>query len=177
MTAFTQSKLPQISLVTCFSLLALMACTPQASAQDGNGDLTGERLVNARKEPQNWATYFGAYDAWRYSSLDQIRADNVKNLVPVWVFQTGKVEGGLNATPIVVDGIMYLIASENRVFALNAETGERMRIMPRPTEDPYSNDEIEKRLTGYYYRYKPGQHAPEGRHSAIVDKPDFTPDK
>ena len=59
----------------------------------------------------------------------------------------------------------------------NAETGERMRIMPRPTEDPYSNDEIEKRLTGYYYRYKPGQHAPEGRHSAIVDKPDFTPDK
>ena len=85
-----------------------------------------ERLVNARKEPQNWATYFGAYDAWRYSSLDQIRVDNVKNLVSVWAFQTGKVEGGLNATPIVVDGIMYLIASEDRVFALNAETGERL---------------------------------------------------
>src|SRR6202051_1911012 len=121
---FTLSKLARISFVTWFFLLALIACTPQTSAEDGNGDLTGERLVNARKEPQNWATYFGAYDAWRYSSLDQIRADNVKNLVPVWAFQTGKVEGGLNATPLVVDGIMYLIASENRVFALNAETGQ-----------------------------------------------------
>src|ERR1700687_3451733 len=138
---FTSSKLARVSFVMCFSLLALMACTAQASAQDGNGDLTGERLVNARKEPQNWATYFGAYDAWRYSSLDQIRADNVKNLVPVWVFQTGKVEGGLNATPIVVDEIMYLIASENRVFALNAETGQRLWTynykVPRDFFSPY----------------------------------------
>src|SRR5436853_1324735 len=78
------------------------------------------------KEQPNWATYFGTTNAWRYSPLDQIKADNVKSLVPVWAFQTGKIEGGLNATPIVIDGIMYLIASENRVFALNAETGERL---------------------------------------------------
>src|SRR5436853_1981947 len=78
------------------------------------------------KEQPNWATYFGTTNAWRYSPLDQIKADNVKSLVPVWALQTGKIEGGLNATPIVIDGIMYLIASENRVFALNAETGERL---------------------------------------------------
>src|SRR4026209_80165 len=113
-------------LAALWFVFAFTTFVLDARAQDGNGDLTGERLINERKEPQNWATYFGAYDAWRYSSLDQIRADNVRNLVPVWVFQTGKVEGGLNATPIVVDGIMYLIASENRVFALNAETGERL---------------------------------------------------
>ena len=122
-------------------VLSLGAFAAKASAQDGNGDLTGERLINARKEPQNWATYFGAYDAWRYSSLDQVRADNVKNLVSVWAFQTGKVEGGLNATPIVVDGIMYLIASEDRVFALNAENGERLWTynykVPRDFTSPY----------------------------------------
>ena len=103
------------------SVIVLLAVFARAYAQDGTGELTGDRLVNARKEPQNWATYFGAYDAWRYSSLDQIRADNAKNLVSVWAFQTGKVDGGLNATPIVVDGIMYLIASEDRVFALSAD--------------------------------------------------------
>ena len=59
----------------------------------------------------------------------------------------------------------------------NSATGERIRIMPRPKGDPYSNDEIEKRLTRYYYRYRPGPREQEGRHSAIVDKPDFTPDK
>ena len=123
------------------SFIVVLTAFGQAGAQDGNGDLTGERLVNARKEPQNWATYFGTYDAWRYSSLDQIRADNVKNLVSVWAFQTGKVDGGLNATPIVVDGVMYLIASEDRVFALNAETGDRLWTynykFPRDLVSPY----------------------------------------
>jgi len=128
-------------LIAVCAIVALTAFARHVSAQDGNGDLTGERIINARKEPQNWATYFGTYDAWRYSSLDQIRVDNVKSLVSIWAFQTGKVEGGLNATPIVVDGIMYLIASEDRVFALNAETGERLWTynykVPRDLISPY----------------------------------------
>ena len=44
-------------------LLGLSAFAGRVNAQEGNGFLTGERLVNARQEPQNWATYFGAYDA------------------------------------------------------------------------------------------------------------------
>ena len=42
-----------------------------------------ERLLNARDEPQNWLTYYGAYDGQRYSPLDQINTDNVKRLRPV----------------------------------------------------------------------------------------------
>ena len=122
-----------------FLLLLLTLLPAHSSAQ--TQEMTGERLAKARKEPQNWPTYFGAYDAWRYSPLDQIRADNVKNIVPVWAFQTGKIEGGLNATPLVIDGIMYLTASEGRVFALNAETGERLWTynynMPRGQISPY----------------------------------------
>ena len=49
----------------------------------------GARIANAGKEPQNWLTYFGTYNGWRYSPLDQINQKNVKNLVPVWAFQTG----------------------------------------------------------------------------------------
>src|SRR5689334_18570144 len=112
------------TLALSIAFLMLSVAGP-VSGRPGQ-DLTGERLARARSEPQNWPTYFGAYDGWRYSSLDQIRADNVKSLVSVWAFQTGKIDGGLNATPIVVDGIMYLIASEDRVFGLNAATGERL---------------------------------------------------
>ncbi|HWQ33029.1 MAG TPA: PQQ-dependent dehydrogenase, methanol/ethanol family [Blastocatellia bacterium] len=87
-------------------------------------EVTGERLVNAAKEPQNWMTYFGTYNAQRYSTLSQINRDNVKNIAPAWAFQTGKIEGGLNAAPLVVDGVMYLVGSYNRVFALDAVTGK-----------------------------------------------------
>ncbi|HEY7182077.1 MAG TPA: PQQ-dependent dehydrogenase, methanol/ethanol family [Blastocatellia bacterium] len=87
-------------------------------------EVTGERLANAAKEPNNWMTYFGSYGAQRYSALNQINRGNVKQLAPVWAFQTGKIEGGLNAAPLVVDGVMYLVGSYNRVFALDAVTGK-----------------------------------------------------
>jgi alcohol dehydrogenase (cytochrome c) len=88
-------------------------------------EITGERLANAAKEPHNWLNYFGTYDGQRYSTLNQINRSNVKQLAPVWAFQTGKIEGGLNATPLVVDGVLYLVGSYNRVFALDAATGKK----------------------------------------------------
>ena len=87
-------------------------------------EVTGERLVKAAGEPQNWMTYYGTYDGKRYSTLNQINRANVKQLAPVWAFQTGKIEGGLNATPLVADGVLYLVGSFNRVFALDAVTGK-----------------------------------------------------
>ncbi|MFN0122548.1 MAG: PQQ-dependent dehydrogenase, methanol/ethanol family [Blastocatellia bacterium] len=87
-------------------------------------EVTGERLAAAAKEPQNWMTYFGTYDGQRYSALEQINRTNVSALAPAWAFQTGKIEGGLNAAPLVVDGVMYLVGSYNRVFALDAATGK-----------------------------------------------------
>ena len=41
-----------------------------------------DRILNAREEPQNWLTYYGAYDGQRYSPLDQINTENVKRLRP-----------------------------------------------------------------------------------------------
>jgi len=73
---------------------------------------------------QNWPYYGGGQNAWRYSALDQINRSNVKKLAAAWVFQTGQSDGGLQSTPIVVDGVMYLSTSWNRVFAIDAETGK-----------------------------------------------------
>src|SRR5450759_1771712 len=89
-------------------------------------EITSSRLVDAGKEPQNWLTYFGNYAAWSYSSLDQITRQNVKQIVPVWAFPTGELRGGLMATPLVADGVMYLMGPRNRVFALDAVTGRQI---------------------------------------------------
>jgi len=94
-------------------------------------NVTAERIVNARSEPQNWLTYYGAYDGQRYSGLDQINTENVKNLKPAWVFQYGVV--GLQATPatysfeaapIVVDGVMFISGWDGYVWAIDAVTGQ-----------------------------------------------------
>jgi len=71
----------------------------------------------------DWPHYGGSYRSWRYSALDQVNAGNVRRLTPAWVFQTGDPDGGLQVTPIVVDGVMYLSTSHNRIFALDAATG------------------------------------------------------
>jgi alcohol dehydrogenase (cytochrome c) len=96
-------------------------------------DVTYERILNARSEPQNWLTYYGAYDGQRYSPLDQINTGNVKRLTPAWVFQCGSV--GLHAgkstysfeaAPIVVDGIMFVSGWDGWVWALDARTGAEL---------------------------------------------------
>ena len=74
----------------------------------------------------NWPHYGGQQSFWRYSSLEQINSGNVKRLKPVWVFQTGDVDGGLQATPIVLDGVMYISTSWNHVFAIDAATGKEI---------------------------------------------------
>jgi alcohol dehydrogenase (cytochrome c) len=81
-----------------------------------------ERLTRAAKEPQNWLTYSGSYSSQRYSPLDQINLSNVKNLEQKWAYQ-GAVVGPWQATPLVVDGVMYVTQRPNDVVALDARTG------------------------------------------------------
>ncbi|MGK9171358.1 PQQ-dependent dehydrogenase, methanol/ethanol family [Inquilinus limosus] len=93
-------------------------------------EITGARLVRARSEPQNWLTYYGAYDGQRYSALDRINTGNVASLKAAWAFQytpIGLIAGPANfafeATPIVVDGVMFLTGPDAHVWALDAATG------------------------------------------------------
>ena len=87
-----------------------------------------ERILNANKEPQNWLTYGGTFFNQRYSLLNQITTDNVKNLELQWVLQVRAMDGitKFEATPIVVDGIMYVVkppVPNYEVVALDAATG------------------------------------------------------
>ena len=93
--------------------------------------VTSARIARARGEPQNWLTYYGAYDGQRYSPLDQINTGNVARLKPAWIFQAGVIGLVANpatysfeAAPIVVDGVMFVSGWDGYVWALNAETGQ-----------------------------------------------------
>jgi glucose dehydrogenase len=94
-----------LRLHTVLSSILLAALAGAALAQEPSWP----RLINSDREPQNWMSYGGNYSAHRFSALDQVNRENVKQLVPVWMFHTGELQGGLNATPIVVDGVMYLM--------------------------------------------------------------------
>ena len=89
-------------------------------------EVDSERLNRADQEPENWLTYYGAYKSWRYSPLDQINRSNIGQLRPVWAFESGVTDGGLQAAPLVVDGTMYVSTAWNHVFALDAATGEQI---------------------------------------------------
>src|SRR5271165_4979138 len=81
-----------------------------------------DRIVNADKEPQNWLTYSGNMMSQRYTPLAQITPQNVKNLELKWVFQARSLEK-FEATPLVVDGILYTVQAPNDIVALDAVTG------------------------------------------------------
>jgi alcohol dehydrogenase (cytochrome c) len=72
----------------------------------------------------NWPEYGGTTLAWRYSTLAQINTSNVKRLAPVWSFETGDYQDGLLATPIVVDGLVFISSASSYVFALDGATGD-----------------------------------------------------
>ena len=90
---------------------------------DVTATVDGERIVNADDEPGNWLAHGRTYDEQRFSPLDQITADNVGDLGLAWYFDTG-TDRGLEASPIVVDGVMYTSGSWSVVFANDARTGE-----------------------------------------------------
>src|SRR5579864_9360900 len=91
-------------------------------ASFASAQVTSERLVNSAKEPQNWMTYSGDYSGKRFSGLDQINTGNAHSMVAKWVYQIGAT-GKLETSPLVVDGILYATAPDDRAFALDARTG------------------------------------------------------
>ncbi len=83
--------------------------------------------------PADWAYYGGDAGGSRYSPLTQINRTNVAQLRVAWIHHTGDMSDGsdgrpkseFEATPIVVDGVMYLSTPFNRVLALHPETGHQ----------------------------------------------------
>ena len=87
--------------------------------------LTYERLLNAQAEPQNWLMYWGNYQGTHYSALKQIDKTNVDRLQTAWMMPMSGM-ANLQATPLVVDGVMYTSGVPGTVYAIDARTGAQI---------------------------------------------------
>ena len=87
-----------------------------------DAQVTSDRLIKASAEPQNWLTYNGTYSSTHHSALARITPANIADLELKWVWQATSLEK-LEATPLVVDGVMYLTDPPGDAVALDARTG------------------------------------------------------
>lgn len=85
--------------------------------------VSSERLAAGTEDTSGWLMYGGNYENWRFSPLDSVNRENVKKLAPTWMFQTG-LTGQLAAAPIVADGVLFLTAPYNNLYALDARSGD-----------------------------------------------------
>src|ERR1700704_6754808 len=82
--------------------------------------------AGAADRPFNtWRQYLGGADSSQYSSLKQINKSNVTQLEVAWTYPTGDMRT-YRFNPIVVDGVMYVLAKNLSVVALDAATGKEI---------------------------------------------------
>lgn len=110
-------------------MLATLAMAMTMSCSMGETGTTAvvddARLASAAERPNEWITHGGTYEEQRFSRLDQITADNVGQLGLAWSheFDTNR---GQEATPIVVDNVLYTTTAWSKVFAFDARTGQQL---------------------------------------------------
>jgi glucose dehydrogenase len=104
-------------------VLGIALGIPFAAAAQGTVD--DARLLAAGAERGNWIAYGRDYSNQRFSPLAQIDAGNVAKLRPAWIFQSG-ISATFQATPLVVDGVMYVALPFNHVVALDAASGREL---------------------------------------------------
>src|SRR6201996_516551 len=99
-------------------------------------DVTPQRLSNPDKEPQNWLMVNKDYNSHRYSELDQINKDNVKNLHVAFTVALGGVNGvgamalgGHQSTPLVDDGFMYAVDGFGAVYKIDVRDPTAAKIV------------------------------------------------
>jgi alcohol dehydrogenase (cytochrome c) len=111
-------------------LFAIAAIGGMLQAQD----ITNKDLLAGLSNSSAWLTYSGDYSGQRHSPLEQLTPSNVGQLAAQWTFQTG-VLGKFEATPIVVDGVVYVTGPNNRAWAIDARTGRQIwayeRVLPK----------------------------------------------
>jgi quinohemoprotein ethanol dehydrogenase len=125
------------NVITALFVTSLVAAcgdadTPQTPATPKVGDASAsiaavdtQRIMNAAQEPEMWLSYGGSYDETRHSSLASINGDTIQDLGVDWVYEMDKPRGA-EATPIVVDGVMYVTGSWSVVYAIDARTGKEL---------------------------------------------------
>jgi alcohol dehydrogenase (cytochrome c) len=87
-------------------------------------EVSSERLQAAGANTHEWLMYSGSYNGWRHTSLAEITPANVAQLRVRWIKQFDINDPNIEATPLVIDGVIFMVAAAGHVLALNARTGD-----------------------------------------------------
>ena len=120
-------------MLACVAALALMGCQREEPAVTAEAEqpqieekpaawIDDERLGNADSEPHHWLAHGRTWSEQRYSPLDQINAASIAGLELAWYVDLD-TNRGQEATPIVVDGVLYSTSAWSKVQAVDAKTG------------------------------------------------------
>lgn len=120
-------KLPTLGLLALVALAACAKPTPSPETELGAAEpkaaaVNAARLIAANAEPGNWMSHGRTYDEQRFSPLNQVSTENVSELGLAWSFDLG-TKRGVEATSIIVDGVMYTTSAWSIVHALDARDG------------------------------------------------------
>ncbi|MGH1421876.1 MAG: PQQ-dependent dehydrogenase, methanol/ethanol family [Hyphomonas sp.] len=111
-------------LAACGSKDTTTETTDAAPSEAAFAAVDTDRIISASADAE-WLSYGGTYDEQRHSRLTQINDENVGELGVAWTYDL-LTNRGVEATPIIVDGVMYVTSAWSLVYALDAKTGEEL---------------------------------------------------
>ena len=109
------------ALPLCLAIAACQKAPEPAAALPAVVD--NARLVNADQDASNWLTVGRTYSEQRFSPLDKINTETVKQLGLAWSLDLDTARGQ-EATPLMVDGVMYSSSAWSKVQAIDPATGK-----------------------------------------------------
>ncbi len=140
--ALPAAGLQALALVAGAAVLFTPHGTIENTAQKGTAIVNDiPAVTDAASDANSWKHYGRDADSTRFAPFDQINVQNVNQLEVAWTYRTGAQTGGGNEdqnTPIQVGDSVYLCTPQNKVIALNAETGaEKWVFDPKAQENKW----------------------------------------
>ena len=119
-----------LNAIAIIAAAFLMACSREAPPEvqttvHNAAAVDAVRMTNAGSDANNWMSHGRTYAEERFSPLTLINDDNVRSLGLAWYWESD-ANMGTEATPLVVDGVMYTTSTWNILHAIDAATGEEL---------------------------------------------------
>ena len=118
-----QRFFPLVGVLTALAVMGCRSSAPEEVAAAGPASVDAARLISAEGDPGQWMAHGRTYGEQRFSPLDQINTTTVGKLSLAW-FADLDSRRGQEATPLVVDGVLYVSTAWSKVKAYDAATGK-----------------------------------------------------
>jgi len=119
------TRLSRAAILAASACFGMVTAASAASHATTAANLDQAKIIANAADTKDWPSYGLDYAGTRFSQLKQIDTGNVKSLGLAWSYDLESTRG-IEATPLVVDGVMYVTASWSVVHAIDARTGKKL---------------------------------------------------